>query len=65
MEMKKKGFIRPNSGFQYIDQNGRDMVELHMDTCHIFEERANDETKFGGNLSARKKQEKKPLIMWT
>jgi len=42
-----------------------DMVELHMDTCHIFEERANDETKFGGNLCARKKQEEKPLIMWT
>jgi hypothetical protein len=31
------------------------MVEFHVDTCHIFEERGNNGTKFGG---------KKPLIMF-
>jgi hypothetical protein len=30
------------------------VVELHVDTGHIFEERANDETKYGENLSMKK-----------
>jgi hypothetical protein len=38
------------------------MVELHVDTCHILEKRANDGTKFGGNLSVRKKEEKQLLM---
>jgi hypothetical protein len=40
------------------------MVEMHVDTCNILEERANNETKFGGNLSVRKGLEEKPLIMF-
>ena len=40
------------------------MVELHVDTCNILEERANNETKYGGNLSVRKELEEKPLIMF-
>jgi len=40
------------------------MVEFHVDDCHIFEERENNETKFGGNLSVRRKKKEKPLLMF-
>jgi len=64
MELEEKGYIQPNSGYRYSDENGNDMVELHVDTCNILEERANNETKFGGNLNVRKEAEEKPLIMF-
>jgi hypothetical protein len=64
MELEQKGYIKRNSGYWYVNANGNAMVEFHVNTCHIFEERANDGTKFGGNLSVRKKQEEKPLIMF-
>ncbi len=40
------------------------MVELHVDTCNILEERPNNETKYRGKLSVRKAQDEKPLIMF-
>jgi hypothetical protein len=40
------------------------VVELHIDSCHIIEEKANKETKFGGWFSIRKSEEQKPLIMF-
>jgi hypothetical protein len=64
VELEQKGYIKQNSGYWYFDSNGNAMVEFHVDTCHIFEERAKDGTKFGGNSSVRKKQEEKPLIMF-
>jgi hypothetical protein len=65
VELEKKVFIEPNSGFRYIDENGCDMVEFHVDTCHIFEERANDETKIWRELQCKKKKtEEKPLLMF-
>jgi hypothetical protein len=48
--LEENGYIKPISGYWYIDENGHGMVELHVDTCHIFEERANDGTKFGEAL---------------
>ncbi len=39
-------------------------MELHIDSCHIIEEKANKETKFGGWLSIRKAEEQKPLIIF-
>ncbi len=64
MDLEKNGYIQPNSGYRYSDENGNDMVELHVDTCNILEERANNITKFGGNLSVRKELEEKPLNMF-
>jgi hypothetical protein len=35
------------------------VVEHHVYTCHIFEKRVNDGTKFGGDLSVRRKKSSK------
>jgi hypothetical protein len=51
LELEQSGYIKPNSGYQYEDENGNQMVELHVDTCNILKERANNETKYGGKLS--------------
>jgi hypothetical protein len=40
------------------------MVEYHVNSCTEFQERMNNETKFGGNLSVRMNKEEKPLIMF-
>ncbi len=63
-ELEQRGFIKADSGYQYEDENGNQMVELHVDTCNILEERANNETKYRGKLSVRKAQDEKPLIMF-
>ena len=63
MDLEKNGYIQPNSGYRYSDENGNDLVDLHVDTCNILEERANNETKYWGNVSVRKAQEEKPIIM--
>ncbi len=53
--MEEKNLIPNNSGYQYEDDQGDSMVELHVDSCHIFEEeKANKETEFGHWLSVRK-----------
>jgi len=40
------------------------MVEYHVDICHLFQDRMNERTKFGGNLSVRLAKEEKPLLMY-
>jgi hypothetical protein len=45
MDLEKIGYIQPDSGCRYNDENGDEMVELHVDTCNILEERANNKTK--------------------
>jgi hypothetical protein len=40
------------------------MVEYHVDCCHLFQDRMNKETKFGGELSVRKDPQEKALIMF-
>jgi len=64
LELEDKKMIPKNSGYRYEDDHGESMVELHIDSCQIFEEKANKETKFGGWLSVRKAEEEKPLIMF-
>jgi len=64
LELEEKKIIQKNSGYRYEDDQGGSMVELHVDSCHKFEEKANKETKFGGWLSVRKAKEEKPLIMF-
>jgi hypothetical protein len=38
------------------------MVEYHVDCCHLFQDRMNQETKFGGELSVCKDPQEKALI---
>jgi hypothetical protein len=55
LKLEEKNLIPNNSGYQYEDDQGDSMVELHVDSCHIFEEeKANKETEFGHWLSVRK-----------
>jgi hypothetical protein len=38
------------------------MVEYHVDSYKEFQERMNEETKFGGKLSMKMNKEEKPFI---
>jgi hypothetical protein len=40
------------------------MVEYHVDSCAEFQEKTNRETTFGGNLSVRKQENERPLLMF-
>ncbi len=63
-EIENKGLVPRDSGYRYMSENGEKMVEYHVDSCTEFQERMNEVTKFGGNLSVRMKKEEKPLIMF-
>ncbi len=47
-----------------MSEDGEEMVEYHVNSCKEFQERMNEETKFGGNPSVRMNKEEKPLIMF-
>ena len=40
------------------------MVEYHVDASHIFQNRMNKETQFGGKLSVRLEETTRPLLMF-
>jgi len=44
-------------------QGGNEMVEFHVDTCHVFEVKVNSKTELGDWLSVRNEEYEKPLIM--
>ena len=48
---QSKRLVTPNSGYQYRTKEGTDIVEYHVDSSHLFEERMRRETRFGGQLS--------------
>jgi len=51
-------------GYHFKSEDGTDMVELHVDEIPDGEilNKINQESRFGGNLSVRKKPEEKPLL---
>ena len=49
-------------GHQYVNEQGETMVEYHVDDHPSFSEQLGG-TPFGGNLSVRKQQSDKPLII--
>ena len=63
-QLANEKIIPENSGYAYNDSNGDMMVEHHVDSCSLFQDEMNNETIFGGNLSVRKPQNSKPLIIW-
>ena len=63
-ELEKKGLAPADSGYRYSDDNHQDMVEYHVDASQIFQDRMNNETKFGGKLSVRLDKETRPLLMF-
>ena len=58
----KERKISESIGHHYVDNNGVDMVEYHVDDSPVFEEVASQNTRFGGYLSVRKPEGSKPLI---
>jgi hypothetical protein len=50
----KQRLVTPNSGYQYRTKEGIDMVEYHVDSSHLFEERMRRETRYGGQLSVQR-----------
>ena len=62
-ELEEKKLIPRNSGYRYTNGDGVNMVEYHVDSLGLFQERM-DRLEFGGNLSVRKKAGEKPLIIF-
>ena len=61
MELAKEYPILTLVGYDYKDNTGQEMVEYHVDTINLFQERMKD-NRFGGNLSVRKDANVRPLI---
>ncbi len=53
-ELEEKGIIQTGVGYRYNQpEMGHGMVEYHVDTCDLFQQRMNEETIFGGKRSVR------------
>jgi predicted HTH domain antitoxin len=63
-KLEREEIIPVSSGYYYTDELQNEMVEYHVDICHLFQDRMNERTKFGGNLSVRLAKEEKPLLMF-
>ena len=62
-ELQEAGVIQQDTdAYLYQDESGKDMVEYHVDTNPVFQDRMNAETRFGGRVSVRKDPLQKPLI---
>ena len=62
IEFETKGYIPIDSGYKFINDEGIKMVEYHVDSHEKFQERMNEETSYGGQLSVRKSKDSRPLI---
>jgi hypothetical protein len=60
-ELELNGSITTNSGFNYVTDDGIDMVEYHVDASYEFDQRLHL-LPFGGNLSVRKPIGSKTVI---
>ena len=64
-QMQALGKLTKGSGYEYMDKlTSEPMVEYHVDTCKEFMERKNNESEFGGDLSVRHDQTRRPLIVF-
>jgi hypothetical protein len=43
-ELEKNGVLTPNSGYKYIDNEGKEMVEYHVDSSNAWQEKLTNET---------------------
>ena len=54
-ELEEKGIIQQGTGYRYNQpETGHGMVECHVDTCDLFQQRMNEETKFHGENETTK-----------
>ena len=56
--------IPKDSGYKYTNEDGVNMIEYHVDCCHLFQDRMNKETLFGERLNVHKDPQEKALIMF-
>ena len=62
LKLEEDGIVPKGSGYKY-DINGEAMVEYHVDSANVFQERMNG-TKYGGDLSVQRNIHDKPLIIF-
>ena len=67
LEFEKDGLLLPGKGYRYKNEDGLDMVELHVDELPDSEllTRINKECCFGGNLSVRSGKEERPIFSFS
>ncbi len=65
LELEEAGRIPKHAGYHYNHpENGEAMVEYHVNTSNLFQERMSKETTYGGNGSVRYDEEGRMLIIW-
>jgi hypothetical protein len=64
LHFESKGLILPGKGFRYKNEEGLDMVEIHVEGIpdNALHTKINYECCFGRNLSVQKGQEERPLL---
>ncbi len=67
LEFEKKELLLPGKGYRYENEDGLEMVELHVDELpeSALLTRINNECKFGGNLSVRRGLEERPIFSFS
>ncbi len=62
--LESENKIPKKTGYRYFDkETGANMVEYHVDTCNLFQEKMNAMSQFGGNLSVRGDENKEIIIV--
>jgi hypothetical protein len=67
LEFDKDSLLLPGKGYRYKNEDGLDMVELHIDELPDSESlmRINKECHFGGNLSVRRRKKERPIFSFS
>ena len=63
LKMVSEGELEEGQGHRYVDANGQQLVEFHVDDHESFIKRGAELHAFGGNLSVRKPDGAKPVIL--
>jgi hypothetical protein len=62
--LESENKIPKKTGYQYFNtETGVNMVEYHVDTCYLFQEKMNATIQVGGNLSVRRGKNKETIIV--
>jgi len=63
-KLEMEEMIPVDIGYRYTDDNQNEMVEYHVDLCHVFQDRMNEKTTSGGHLSVKLSKEERPLLIY-
>jgi hypothetical protein len=62
-ELEEEGKNPRESRYRYTQKDRVDMVEYHVDSCHLFQDRMKKHTLFGGSLSVQSDPTSAPLLI--